>query len=1304
MSVANPNLSKVSMTRVDAAGKTDELKIRMNMKLAPKTITGISNTLNKGACDWGYQGFLAYGCQSLVVIFDPKTIQIVQALDKHRSTVVKVKWMRENYHHDITSPYTLRVASADASGRIIVWDVASAAIRAEFSDGSRPIADLEWLKWQDASHDLLAALHPPSTLVLWNADTGTKLWKKSYTETLQAFAFDPFEFSKLAFLGSDCILFVDDFNISKAPSSNGKKFYISSPSSQAAATPTGSNASSSFDKKGSKSITKRMTKVLIGSEPKQQKSPEEDSVMLNDCVQLAFHEACRNHLILMYPREILILDLDINQTVGIIPIERTGSPFVQLIPLWQRDALICLHENASISVRVRRHANKPSASPAEVDTRSSIGSMASLDDSPIHQSQDVTYDLRCQSDNMRVTKNNKVLNIAACPVTENKVVLIMSDSRVLLWEIKTVDYMNTSSNSTQQQLLSPLYTPGLSDVAFTFPSDPPPESPLPFTSTVPHPKQCLADQIGQAQQFVKEYQSGTAKHGVMLRFMLTGFLNGAAQPPLVVKMCPPLTTKNWNVYQPLLACGTNSGSVQVFNLTSGQLVREYNMHTAPVRGIEWVSLHGFLTYAFPNPGSSGTTKNELIMLDTLTGKTTHFRQNRDEESPIEMVRVSHLKQYFVVLFKEKPLELWDLRSGVLLREMPKNFPHVTALEWSPSHNLKSLKKRPTQPDISTSMSSSTSQIDISLTSSVSDNLARSDSTMSSSNISAREHFVFTDADGLLYHFIVEGNMIKDGSKIPPDGGMGSITCIAWKGDTMVLGDVDGNLNLWDLKARVSRAVPTHRGWIKKVKFGPGRGNNKLLVLYNDGVDIWDTKEVEVVTSIKSPRDLPKIHDADWAASDKPVLSCADGCLRVTDIKMKNSSSPMEEYLLTEPLFSPHLLPPKVGLTLKYTLQHQPWNSKYTLQLSNLPEECKDMQALVNDQLALLESDVLDYLPHCQFGTAQRCLLVARLFGDESEMNFWTLALHYLRAEKADPSSKVSTPMSHSDSGDLFIPRAESQDLVQLEDKSTLEWSFIKDKPLETCYDVLIDNKSFQQKELDRVSLHDSKRATYEHTRKSVETLILLGQADRAVQLLLETDAENDGYYVDSLRACLVASVRSSGASQSTIKLVATNLIANGKLSEGVQLLCLIDKAVDACRYLQTYGQWYQAAWLAKSSLSYTESCEVMRRWADHLASSQVNQKSKAVLVLLSLCRFTKVIEMLYQCRHFDRAALFLEACLEFGLITKTDTNRSLFEAVYLEYGRLMMNLGNKVASEFYCKQAGEKGEQLLKEVNILYEN
>ena len=37
------------------------------------------------------------------------------------------------------------------------------------------------------------------------------------------------------------------------------------------------------------------------------------------------------------------------------------------------------------------------------------------------------------------------------------------------------------------------------------------------------------------------------------------------------------------------------------------------------------------------------------------------------------------------------------------------------------------------------------------------------------------------------------------------------------------------------------------------------------------------------------------------------------------------------------------------------------------------------------------------------------------------------------------------------------------------------------------------------------------------------------------------------------------------------------------ITEGVQLLCLIDKGLDACRYLQTYGAWEQAVWLSKVS-------------------------------------------------------------------------------------------------------------------------
>ena len=44
----------------------------------------------------------------------------------------------------------------------------------------------------------------------------------------------------------------------------------------------------------------------------------------------------------------------------------------------------------------------------------------------------------------------------------------------------------------------------------------------------------------------------------------------------------------------------------------------------------------------------------------------------------------------------------------------------------------------------------------------------------------------------------------------------------------------------------------------------------------------------------------------------------------------------------------------------------------------------------------------------------------------------------------------------------------------------------------------------------------------------------------------------------------------------------------------------------------------------------------------------------------------------------------------------------LFEAVFLEYARFLINLGHGKAASYYCSLAGEKGEQLYKEVCILF--
>lgn len=152
--------------------------------------------------------------------------------------------------------------------------------------------------------------------------------------------------------------------------------------------------------------------------------------------------------------------------------------------------------------------------------------------------------------------------------------------------------------------------------------------------------------------------------------------------------------QNLHDYIPHMAVGSNSGNIQICNMSTGRVERDFSIHNFPVKGIEWTSLSSIMSHAFQNlSGSSNLVRNELIHTDIYTGKTTSLRSHRLEEPPIDMIRVSHLKQYFIVAFIGAPFELWDLKNMTLLRTMPKKFPPITALDWSPLHNLKSLKKK-----------------------------------------------------------------------------------------------------------------------------------------------------------------------------------------------------------------------------------------------------------------------------------------------------------------------------------------------------------------------------------------------------------------------------------------------------------------------------------------------------------------------------------------------------------------------------------------------------------------------------------
>jgi hypothetical protein len=70
------------------------------------------------------------------------------------------------------------------------------------------------------------------------------------------------------------------------------------------------------------------------------------------------------------------------------------------------------------------------------------------------------------------------------------------------------------------------------------------------SDTPSSPVMCLADMIPPLLTSGK-----VLPHSGHFKFIMSGLMSAVAAPPTCAVMCPPLTTKNWASYKPLIAIG-----------------------------------------------------------------------------------------------------------------------------------------------------------------------------------------------------------------------------------------------------------------------------------------------------------------------------------------------------------------------------------------------------------------------------------------------------------------------------------------------------------------------------------------------------------------------------------------------------------------------------------------------------------------------------------------------------------------------------------------------------------------------------
>ncbi|KAF6030424.1 WDR11 [Bugula neritina] len=388
------------------------------MKIAARVFPGTLVSQNKGALIWGDHGLIAYAANTTVAVVDSTTMQHVTALHSHRSPITKICWAPSSI--PVGDVDDLFLASADTSGFIIIFNVTAGKAKQKLSESNKVVNALELFHTKNSELYLLS-LHQPALLILWNPKSGEQIWKKSFSESLSSFSRDPFSEDCIVLNGGGFVQFVKDFSCSQAPS-DGTRFFLSSNSS---AEPPLSSPSSSSEKN-------RVTSI------KAQISVEDDNqLQLSNLISVKYHCTRRNTLVLVYTQDILILDLDIKQTISVVSLERSTCPFVEfpVYPCRYRDAMYCLHDNGTVVFRIRKLINGPA------EAGGSEGSVAG-------KSSEFGYESHCSSDGMRITKSQKVYGLAVCPVTEMKAAVVTSEGKLLVWELSPVSrHINAGVNA-----------------------------------------------------------------------------------------------------------------------------------------------------------------------------------------------------------------------------------------------------------------------------------------------------------------------------------------------------------------------------------------------------------------------------------------------------------------------------------------------------------------------------------------------------------------------------------------------------------------------------------------------------------------------------------------------------------------------------------------------------------------------------------------------------------------------------------------------------------------------------------------
>ncbi|CAK9170951.1 unnamed protein product [Ilex paraguariensis] len=1237
---------------------------------------------NGGSTDLSATGLLAYAAGSSIAVLDTHSMQLITTIPlppPPSSTslspfITSVRWAPHPLPHHLLSsdtPSHLLLSAGDRHGRISLLDFRSKSPILFFetpnSSSKLGIQDLCWIQTRNSW--VIASLSGPSLLSLYNTSTGRCFFKYDATpEYFSCLRRDPFDSRHLCALGLKGFLL--SIKVLGDESENdvvSQEHQISTDTSE----------------------LQRLERDVSESSPALVTFPLY-------IVKFAFSPHWRHILFVTFPRELVVFDLRYEAVLSSTGLPRGCAKFLEVLPDPNLEVLYCAHIDGKLSTWRRKEGEQVHMMCSMEELMPSIGTSVpspSILAVVISQSESTLQNIGKLCSDVPHTSSLDVdidnpfdFCDESSVLFKTHLICISDDGKIWNWLMTAEGPGDVQKAITDRGIVA--------DVG---------KLPVPEMNSlteVTSGSDSALDAVKQSNDVDSggscPTNSTTSQEEMSLKISLVGQLQLLSSTVTMLAVPSPSLTATL-----ALALGTQSGTIEVIDVSANAVAASFSVHNNVVRGLRWLGNSRLVSssYAQGNEKTGGYI-NRLVVTCLRSGLNRTFRVlQKPERTPIRALRASSSGRYLLILFRDAPVEVWAMtKTPIMLRSLALPF---TVLEWtlptvprpvqngSPRQSSLSSKEIKAMPPAGASSPTKATSTD--------SKEGGSDASQDDSS----ESFAFALVNGALGVFEVHGRRIRDFRPKWPSSSFvssdGLITAMAYRMPHVVMGDRSGNIRWWDVTTGQSSSFNTHREGIRRIKFSPvvagDSSRGRIAVLFYDNTfAVYDLDSPDPLANSLLQPQFPGtlVLELDWlplrSGKNDPLVLCiagADSSFRLVEVNTSDKrigigSQPRstKEKFRPMPLCSPILLPTPHALALRMILQlgvKPSWFNTYNISMdkehyqtpvttsstvdlrgymihsppigdSVVPEMLlkvlepyRKEGCLLDDERARLYATIVNK------GSAVRFAFAAAVFGESSEALFWLQlphALKHLMNKLVNKSSqKAPVPASTPEVDDASM-------LSRITSKGKSKRGTEKRNALSNGQLRLM---AFEQEELwesasERIPWHEKLEGEVA-IQNHVHELVSVGNLEAAVSLLLSTPPESSYFYANALRAVALSSAVSKSLLELAVKVVAANMVRTDRSLSGTHLLCAVGRYQEACSQLQDAGCWIDAATLAATHLKGSDYARVLQRWAEHVLHAEHNIW-RALILYVAAGALQEALMALREAQQLDTAAMFILACHE----------------------------------------------------------